>query len=182
MRFAKDNRLMIIGVEDKYLFSIHVIRCRDLETIDSFFDELEKTYPNFKHWLQYTCEDRFCLCCVDKYENLIGLTILADKPYRYTIGIDSENICKICTLYILEEYRRKGIGSHLLKCIIDYKSNIECFYTKYKKENKSMDNFLKKYKFSTNTIKAENDDESVGIICASELRNNINFILNNISK
>lgn len=85
--------------------------CRVFKELEIILSDLKFEYPFFSNWLNKVCKElassdkRAIIICFDKdILNIKGLAILKKD----------ENEKKICTLRVMDSYRRRGIGTTLL--------------------------------------------------------------------
>lgn len=101
---------MILDSIKNYLFN-DAEDVKIINEIYSIVEHLNEDYPRYKEWFYNKqvngCFSRFRDILFIKNENskIIGVSFLKME----------DNEKKICTLYVCEEYRKKGVGSMLLE-------------------------------------------------------------------
>ena len=101
---------MILDSIKNYLFD-DAVDVKIINEIYSIVEHLNEDYPRYKEWFYNKqvngCFSRFRDILFIKNENskIIGVSFLKME----------DNEKKICTLYVCEEYRKKGVGTMLLE-------------------------------------------------------------------
>ena len=106
---------------------------------------LENDYPNYKKWfidkqLKEVLEGRREILFLEENNEIIALACLKKE----------EN--KICTLYVKEEYRNKGIGTKLLIEVMKYLNTTKPFITISESKLFMFNSYISKYKWETSEI------------------------------
>ena len=102
---------------EKFKYRVGVTNCSELETLASFFDKLEKEYPNFREWLMKSCYDRQAICLVDTEkpdtENIAGLIIYSGKfDCKYcNFPDDCKFFYKISTFIFSDKFYEEEINT-----------------------------------------------------------------------
>ena len=121
----------------------------------NFIKEKEFLYPNFKKWFNKILIENlnfpnkreifFCIIKEKLLINICGIMIL--KNYK------EEK--KICTLYVLENFRNKKIGSQMIKKSFEYLGTNKPFITIPEEEYLNFKALLDKFNFiETKRIKS----------------------------
>lgn len=100
-------------------FKLELMQSRDLTSLKFLCQDIEKLsylYPNIKHWYWHIFaqgflgNEREIVCVYDNSNNeLAGFALLKRAMLEK----------KICTFYILPEYRESGLGHKFFPIIID---------------------------------------------------------------
>lgn len=116
-----------------------------LRLLKIILSDLEFEYPFFVCWLdkvfyemQTSTHRKIIICCGDNLFDIYGVSIIKD----------TEDEKKICTLRVLQNYRRRGIGTLLLHKSMDLLSDNQPLLTVSEKYLSEFKPFLKKNGFT----------------------------------
>lgn len=113
-----DNSLQIEAIKELKIKAIQLlIECSVHENFN-FLVRLKNDWISGANRFDKTHEE---LCQVKKGETIIAIGGINNNPYQTV-----ENVGRIRHLYVLPEYRRKGVGKALMEYLIDkYKDKYE---------------------------------------------------------